>query len=131
MGYGELIQETLRITWRNRYLWFFGLFATTSYSVSFNVSGESESTDAGSGAALSGLEIAIAVVLLLLFVLWTVLAVISQAALTSAVAASSGGERLAFRAAWRAGAGRFWGVLGLALLFLAVGLLALVVVLAR
>jgi len=27
MNYGDLIRDSFRITWRNRYLWFFGFFA--------------------------------------------------------------------------------------------------------
>jgi hypothetical protein len=34
MNYGELLSETFRITWRNRFLWFFGFFVG---GASFNV----------------------------------------------------------------------------------------------
>ena len=37
MNYGDLIKDAFRISWRNKYLWFFGFFAGGTSS-GFNVS---------------------------------------------------------------------------------------------
>jgi hypothetical protein len=120
VGYGRLITEGFQIALRNRYLWFFGLFAGTP-SINFQVQvpidpggGEpSQSSNGGSADLDPAVLVAIVLATLVLFVVIAALFVIAQGALTDSVAAIHRGERRGFRAAWRAGRSRFWRVLGL------------------
>jgi hypothetical protein len=127
MNYGELLSEAFRITWHNRYLWFFGFFVG---GASFNI----PSTNFGGGqpgapfgptpgplrfisenlALFIAIVIAVAVVIALVFI---VLAMISQGALAESVAALHRGEPRRFGLAWRAGTANFWRVLGLKVMF--------------
>lgn len=137
MRYGELIKDTFEIVRRNRFLWFFGFFAGTGFSVpsfDFNWSSDFDRGGRGvpSGADVSaplepGVLIAILAGALLLLVLLIVLSVISHGALADSVAAIQRGEARSFGVAWRAGSSRFWRVLGLGVLLF---LLALVLLLA-
>jgi len=115
MRYGELISQAFRITWRNRYLWFFGLFAgSTSIGFQGNFSTDTDSLDVDPAVI-----IAVAAVILVLFVVYVLLGSIAQGGLADSVAAIARGERRGFGSTWRAGASRFWRVLGYgALLFL-------------
>jgi hypothetical protein len=139
MNYGELLSEAFRLTWRNRFLWFFGFFV--GGGASFNVpsnfgGGRTEGTIGFRGPGLLrwisenlalfiALVIALVVVLALVFI---VLAMISHGALAESVAALHRGESRRFGLAWRAGTANLWRVLGLKALFflMALGLALLV-----
>lgn len=132
MGYGALIGDAFRIAWRNRYLWFFGLFAAgTGGSYTY---GDGRGDRAYGGGIRDGAEpldpgilIAILGGALLLFLVFLALSVISNGGLADSVAAIDRGERRGFGATWRAGTSRFWRVLGLGILLV---LLAIALVLA-
>jgi hypothetical protein len=119
VGYGGLIGDAYRLVVGNRHLWFFGLFAgTPSFNFQFQVP-----TDSGDGSTIEpGLAVAIAVAALAAFVLFAVLAVLSQGALAESVAALRAGERRGFRDTWRAGRSTFWRMVVLGLLLLAIWL---------
>ena len=53
MNYGDLIGAAFRITWRNRYLWFFGLFISGG-AASINAS-VPPSPEGSTGSAPGGL----------------------------------------------------------------------------
>jgi hypothetical protein len=141
LDYGALIGDSLRLTLRNRYLWFFGFFAgSTGSSFVFNIpSNFSDLQDLPNGldsmgsAVLSpalalqtgsggfGVALIIALVLLaiLLALVLIALSLISQAGLMRSVAAIGHGEDSGFAATWRSGVNGMWRVLGvIVLLFL-------------
>jgi hypothetical protein len=139
MNYGELLSEAFRLTWRNRFLWFFGFFV--GGGASFNVpsnfgGGRTEGTIGVRGPGLlrwisENLALFIAAIIALVVVLalvFIVLAMISHGALAESVAALHRGESRRFGLAWRAGTANLWRVLGLKALFflMALGLALLV-----
>lgn len=135
MNYGEIISEAFRLTWRNRFLWFFGFFVAGAGSFNFpsgsggvpggNTAGDSSrfaSRFSEMGRAFSEHAAAILtgvlVTALVIFLVFLVLSLLSQGALVDSVAALHRGERRGFSTAWRAGAASFWRVLGQGLIFL-------------
>ena len=140
MSYRDLLRDSFRITRHNRYLWFFGLFAGTSFNFpSFNANFGGGGGNGDSGFGRAGFDdfrppaevlIAIGLGVLLLVVLFAALSVISQGALAESVAALDRGEQRSFGTAWRAGTSRFWRVLGqlVLLALIAIGLLLLVAI---
>ena len=138
MSYRDLLRDSFRITRHNRYLWFFGLFAGTSFNFPFGANfggggnGDPDSARARFEDSLPPPELVIAIGLgvLLLVILFAALSVISQGALAESVAALDRGEQRSFGTAWRAGTSRFWRVLGqlVLLALIAIGLLLLVAI---
>lgn len=128
MNYGDLIKGAFWITLRNRYLWFFGLFAGAGGTSNFNFN-----TPAGNGEVdVSTINPAIIVILgllaLVLFVVFVVLVVISNGGLADSVAAIERGNRRSFWSTWQAGTARFWRVLGYYILFFLIGLALLIAI---
>jgi hypothetical protein len=88
MSYRDLLRDSFRITRHNRYLWFFGLFAGTSFNLPFGGNfggggnGDPDSARARIEDSLPPPEglIAIGLGLLLLVLLFAALSVISQGA---------------------------------------------------
>jgi hypothetical protein len=133
MTYGELLSEAFRLTWRNRFLWFFGFFvagAGGSFSFPTNVGGQLRQNPFGQGGGplrwisenlvlFLTAVIAVVVVLTLVFL---VLSMISHGALADSVAALHRGESRRFGSAFRAGTASFWRVLRLKVLFLLMAL---------
>jgi hypothetical protein len=139
MNYGDLLSEAFRITWRNRFLWFFGFFVGggASFNVPSNFGGQQGAPFGATPGPLRWISenlvlfltlvIALVVVIALVFIL---LAMLSHGALVESVAALHRGELRRFRSAWRAGTANFWRVLWLkGLIFLIALGLALVVLL--
>jgi hypothetical protein len=143
LDYGALIGDSLRLTLRNRYLWFFGFFAGgTGVNAIFqvpsnfqNVPDDFENLDLGS-AALSpalalqtgsgGVGVALIIALVLLAILLTLvliaLSLISNAGLIRSVAAIDQREDSGFAATWRSGVNGMWRVLGVTVLLFLLGL---------
>ena len=142
MNYGEIIGTSVRIAWHNRHLWFFGLFAGAGFNVplpngggNFDIKGPDRadaaapwSSLAQGGAPSAGLLVAIGVGVLVIVLALIALSLVSQGALTESVAAIDRGGQRSFRTAWQAGTRRFWRILGLAALFLAIFLAAVIVI---
>lgn len=138
MNYGDLLSEAFRLTWRNRFLWFFGFFVGgTSFNGPSNFGGQRGAPFEARPGALGWISenlalfltlvIAVVVVIALIFI---VLAMLSHGGLAESVAAMHRGESRRFGLAWRAGAANFWRVLWLkGLIFLMALGLALVVLL--
>ena len=144
MNYGELIKDALAISWRNKFLWFFGFFAGgTGTNFVGNVPSGGGNFDGGdfeqSGAGASGLAaqlgpgifdnaaliVALVVVGVVIFLLFIAMSLISQGALAESVAAIDRGEGRRFSSGWRSGLRNFWRVLGYYVVFflIALGLL--------
>jgi hypothetical protein len=127
MNYGELLSEALRLTWRNRFLWFFGFFvagAGSSFNFPANVGGQRSMPFRPSPRPLQWISenlalflTAVIAVVVVLAVVFLVLSMVSHGALAESVAALHRGEERRFGLAFRMGAANFWRVLGLKVLF--------------
>ena len=129
MPYLDLVKEAFEIARRNRFLWFYGLFAGGAGGFNFQASFPTDSGDSSVGPTPSidtGVVIGIAVAVLVLALAFALISVLSQGALADSVAAIRRGEARSFGSAWQSGRASFWRVLGLGILL---GLLFLGVVL--
>lgn len=145
MDYGALIGDSLRLTLRNRYLWFFGFFvggtgANTIFQLPSgfgNLPDDFENLDSGSAVLApavlqtgSGglgvtLIVALALMAILLVVLLIALSLISSAGLVrgvSAIERGGGPPGSRFAETWRSGVNGMWRVLGVGVLFFLLGL---------
>jgi len=137
MNYGDLIRDAFRITWHNRYLWFFGFFVGLGSGGGGGGGGggtgggrdldEQSSAEIASVSALAvqqgpfdNVLLIVALVVLVIFLVFFVLYVISQGGLTESVAAIDRGERRRFSSTWRARLSYFRRVLVQVLLFLGI-----------
>ena len=145
MSYGDLIKDAFRISWRNKFLWFFGFFVGgVGSSFGSNVPSGAGNLDGG-GPEQSGtpglaaqlgpgvldnvaLVVALAIVGLLILLLFIAMTLISHGALAENVAAIDRGEGRRFGSGWRAGLRNIWRVLGYYVVFflLALGLLIII-----
>jgi hypothetical protein len=130
VSYGDIIRDAFWISWRNRFMWFFGFFLSgaagsfvspTNFG-NFGVLGEDTPTG-GAPFWLLNLgrwiqeNVVLFVVLVAVFVfsvvsIWLALYAISRGALAESVAAIDRGEERSFSSAWRAGLSSLWRVLG-------------------
>lgn len=138
MDYWALIKDAFGLTWRNKYLWFFGFFVGLGSGGGGGGGGTGGGGDGGfdqqgsaeiasvSGVALQTgpaewlLILGLVVVGLVLFLVLFALYLISQGGLTESVAAVERGERRSFSSTWRAGTRFFWRVLGQVLVFVGI-----------
>ena len=147
MNYGDLIRDAFSITWRNKFLWFFGFFAGGTSS-GFNVpsvpsGGDLDDFDPGGGSEFSSalvaqggqgvfenaaFLVALGVLVLVVVLVFIVLGLVSQGALAESVAAIDRGEQRRFSSAFRAGWSNFWRVLGYYAVFILISLALLVVI---
>ncbi len=158
MNYGELISDAFRITWRNKFLWFFGFFVAGTGGSSFNIPANFGGSGGGGGdfgdpggfpenslqtsltLAQSGpfqglpdnfilIAVLIGIVVLLLVLVFVALLLISDGGLADSVAAIKGGEERRFGSTWRAGVSNLWRVLGLNIMLFLISLGLLVAIL--
>ena len=118
-NYSELINDSFRITWRNKFLWFFGLFSASSIS-SMNSPNFSNSFDSssfeGNGNGASDytdftdwvvrnkwLVIGIAAAAILLFILFWLWSIVCRGAVINSVRDVREGRSISFGTAWRGG----------------------------
>lgn len=132
MNYGDLIRDAIRITLRNRYLWFFGFFVGLGSGGGGGGGGGGDFDEQGSAEIASVAAVqqgafdnapliaGLVLVGLLIFLAFFALYVVSQGGLTESVAAVDRGEERRFSSTWRAGARNFWRVLLQILLFLGI-----------
>ncbi len=137
MNYGDLLSEAFRITWRNRFLWFFGFFVGgASFNLpSTNLGGQRGVPFGSTSGPLRWVSenlilflVSVGVLVLALALVFIVLAMISHGALTESVTALHRGEPRRFGSAWRTGTAYFWRVTWLKGLFflMALGLALLI-----
>lgn len=146
MDYGGLIRDAFWITWRNKFLWFFGFFTAGGSASSFNFNfngGNLNRNDFNFDQSSAGfpflmqlgthslwillivLLVLIAIIIVLVFI---ALALISQGGLTDSVAAIDRGEGRRFGSTWEAGTANVWRVLGYFLLFILISIAILLVI---
>ncbi len=142
MNYGDLIRDAFRISWRNKYLWFFGFFVggvgssfggnIPSGAGNFDGGDTEQSGTPGFAAQLgpsvfdnAALIVTLVVVGIVVLLLLLALTLISQGALTENVAAIDQGKGRRFGSGWRAGLSNIWRVLGYYVVYflIALGLL--------
>lgn len=149
MSYGDLIRDAFVISWRNKFLWFFGFFVGgVGSSFGGNVPSGAGNFDGGdfeqSGSGASGLAaqvgpgvfdsvaliVALVIVGVLILLLFIAMVLISHGALAESVAAIDRGEERRFSSGWRAGLRNLWRVLGYYVVFflIALGLLLFIVI---
>lgn len=130
LSYGDLIRDAFRISWRNKFLWFFGFFAAGGANVFSNFTNVPSdfSGDVPGGlpgwvennlVAIIATAVVLAVIISLIFI---VLTLISTGGLSESVAALDRGEERRFGSTFRAGLSNFWRVLFQAILFFLIGL---------
>jgi hypothetical protein len=141
VNYGDLIKDAFRISWRNKYLWFFGFFVGgTGANFAGNVPSGGGTFDGGdfeqSGAGVSALAaqlgpgifdnaaliVALVVVGVVILLAFIAMFLISQGTLAENVCAIDRGEVRRFSSGWRAGLRNFWRVLGYYVVFFLIGL---------
>jgi hypothetical protein len=133
MNYGDLIRDAIRLTLRNRYLWFFGFFVGLGSGGGGGGGGGGGDFDEQGSAEIASVSavqqgpfdnalliVGLVLVGLLILLAFFALYVVSQGGLTESVAAIDRGEERRFSSTWRAGARNFWRVLLQILLFLGI-----------
>lgn len=125
-SYGDLIKDAFRVSWRNKYLWFFGFFvAGGATNISSSLSNIPTDFSGGLPAWVENNLVAIIVVAVALAVVISLtlifLALVSRGGLSESVAAIDRGEERGFGSTWRAGLSNVWRVLLQAVLFFFIG----------
>ncbi|MFA5808806.1 MAG: hypothetical protein WC935_00530 [Thermoleophilia bacterium] len=148
LAYGELINDSFRIAWRHKMLWFFGLFAggmtsfnSPNYSSSFDSSNNNyRSTgnfDTGFSDWVSAhvrLLIIIGVALVAVYILFWLWSIVCRGAVINSVRDLRDGRQISFKTAFAGGRRSFtklllfdlfiiFIVIGIMLIFLALGIL--------
>ncbi|MBA2693253.1 MAG: hypothetical protein H0U65_12310 [Rubrobacter sp.] len=126
-SYGDVIRDSFRISWRNKFLWFFGFFAAGgATNISSNFS--NVPTNFGGGLPpwvennLTAIIVFAAVLAVVLILALVFLYLVSVGGLTGSVAAISRGEERRFGSTFRAGMSSLWRVLGQIILLFLIGL---------
>jgi len=141
--YRKILKQAFSLSWKNKYLWFFGLFAALilkgEYEIIFNTSSGSQdflagiknflSTNIFTGTSLGAIKnfmldkpgsfilsiiIILIILALLLFLLWLV--VISEAALVNNSSEILTGKKNDLKEGVRSGMKNFWPILGYSVL---------------
>jgi hypothetical protein len=132
IDYWKIVERSLRITWDHRFLWFFGFFASSNAGNVFSWTDESGPVVRDFFTAHLELLALIIVGLVVLWLVFFVLNIISKGALLSSVHSIERGESPTFETAWSQGLKAFLGLLGLAvvsvIVFVAVTLVCVLVV---
>lgn len=145
MNYGDLIRDAFVISWRNKFLWFFGFFAGgtgTNFLSNVptgggNFGGDDFEQSGASGFAAqvgpgifdnAALIVALVVVGVVILLAFIALSLISQGALAESVAAIDRGEGRRFSSGWRAGLRNLWRVLGYYVVYVLISLGLLVAI---
>lgn len=125
INYIEIIKKAWKITWENRYLWWFGLFLALGGGISFNLPGNSEwnreiegnSNQLGNFISQHWqLIIAIIVVVAIVELALFVLSLISKAGLIRTLHKIENGLTGNFKEGFREGKKYFWRLLSLAVI---------------
>ncbi len=151
--YRPMLKQALRIAWRNKFLWFFGLFAVLfgnggAYNLGFSNLKKVESqgmwlnnikamvqnwslkfsmidlNDLWSSISLSGIFLVLIIIILVVFFIW--LAVISQGALIYGAAKATKELENKFNEVFKHGINKFWPVFLLDIVFNAILLIILI-----
>jgi len=118
--YWEIIKKSWGITWKNKYLWWFGFFIAISGGGGVNYISQGENLNSSREQQIMywvsqnySLVITIALVFIFIFVLLFILNIISRGALISSIEKRINGESITFRSAWQEGKKNFWKIFNL------------------
>ena len=145
MQYGQLITRSLSIVWRWRYLWLLAILGgadvgTGGFGGSFSnvnsLRGPTGGRTVGRPSVQftqflqdnAGAIVALLVIVAILALAWFLLSCITTGALVRASAEHDADRPFRFGLAWQTGLGTFWPILGLRLLGLVFGLVAVAMV---
>jgi len=133
MDYIKLIKNAFQITWRNKFLWIFGLFAGgggigwswNNLNYQFNTDDSKETLSFAQFNQIKSWfyqhETVIYIILgllILLFLFFWIFSIISQGAIIGGVAKISQEEKMNFKSTFLIGWRNFWRVLGLDIIIL-------------
>ncbi len=115
-SYGDVIRDAFRISWRNKFLWFFGFFAAGGAT---NISSNFTNIPADFSGGLppwvqnnlTAIIVSAAVFAAVLTLAFIALFLVSAGGLSESVAAIDRGEERRFGSTFRAGLSNFWRVL--------------------
>jgi hypothetical protein len=128
INYLEIFKNAWKITWNNKYLWWFGLFVGTGgmgLNFNFGTGGGNSSQVISNEAGLKISEfvssnlaiiVSIAIITLILFLVLLVLGILSYAGLLKSVNASLKNEVIGFRQGLKIGKKYFWKLILVGLL---------------
>ncbi|MDO8529189.1 MAG: hypothetical protein Q7S18_00795 [bacterium] len=134
INYLELIKKSLSITWKNKYLWWFGLFLSLGSGLvfNFNIPGRGDwSKQPGIEGKITdffarywGFVLAGIILLVILGIAFFIFRLISQAGIIKTLSKIDKNEKGNFREGFREGKRYFWKLLGLNLIigFLTAGI---------
>jgi hypothetical protein len=143
--YWQIVTGSFAIAWRHKYLWLLALFAGEGGESALNYSGPPPGTPASQTvpnfAAVpqqvqtwlgqhAGLVVAVTVVAIVLALALFVLAAVCEGALVRASAEHDAGRPFGLGPAWRSGVATMWTIIRFRLLLIALGLPALLIVIA-
>jgi hypothetical protein len=148
MDYGALVSRAWQLTWRHKFLWILGLFATSTVGSCSGNAGSSfqwqtngrevERAVPGAERAASdvgnwivnnfGLITTVAVLAALIGVAVAVVSLIAQGAMAQATSEVARGRQTTLGQAWQVGLRLFWRYLGMWLVLLAVAIAVVVII---
>lgn len=134
-NYIDIFKDALLLTWRKKYLWWFGFFVLLSgLSTSFSNWSSQDNEQMGQRfldffAANQTLTLALVVVAVLFWLLLTALGIVSRGALIKSINAEQEKKPADFKQGWQAGRRYFWRVLSVGLVT-GLAVLVLLIVLA-
>lgn len=133
MDYKKILTQAWHITKNNKVLWIFGALAAAGGGFNFNGSSYNVGNDDYYGEAghmisnigdwLTNNWIVVVVVSLLLFLIWLaiiVLSIIFKGSLFSGVRKATGGNNVEFKEHFQVGVNKFWTILGIHLIIVAI-----------
>ena len=114
IAYWDIVRRSLAIAWNDKFLWFFGFFAAAGGGGNFLNLGE-RGGESVRDFFVTHLEILVVVVvgLVILWLLFFVMNLISRGALIGCVDLVESGEEIRFEHGWSIGFRALWGMLGL------------------
>lgn len=131
ISYLEIFKQAFLLTWKNRYLWWFGLFiALSGVLTSFNYSSENIGNKSPMSqktldflTAHPSLIITGLITFVIIFILLIVIGVLGRGALIKSLGEITAGRKASFKIGMRAGKKYFWKIF---LLYFAIGLFNLI-----
>jgi len=139
INYPEIIRQAWKITWKNKFLWWFGFFIVLAqvagfFSYSFDNQPNSPNTSQANAEALKfisshlALFISIFIVALVLYILFIVLGIIGRGALIKSAEKISKGKPADYKSALKDGKKYFWKIFWIGFLIgLFIFILALII----
>jgi hypothetical protein len=118
IDYVSIFKRALNLTWKNKYLWWFGFFVSVFNAGGFNFFLDDSKRNSGKEEKVMAYFLQnwqwiiwILAGFLILWVAFLILGVISRGALISSIYKNSKGEGLNFKSSWMEGRKYFWKIL--------------------